>query len=147
MINSILVLRSTDDSFATIDISVMDLYEGEVEFCKVGAAPTFIKREDYVEAIRAATLPAGILSEVEVELIHKKVNNGDLVIMLSDGIIDSFKHCQDSVKEVQNLLQNMDTKNPQKMADDLMDAALSHCQDKEPEDDMLVLVSKIWRSK
>ncbi len=147
LINSILVLRSTDDSFATIDISVMDLYEGEVEFCKVGAAPTFIKREDYVEAIRAATLPAGILSEVEVELIHKKVNNGDFVIMLSDGIIDSFKHCQDSVKEVQNLLQNMDTKNPQKMADDLMDAALSHCPKKEPEDDMLVLVSKIWRSK
>lgn len=147
LINSILVLRSTDDSFATIDISVMDLYEGEVEFCKVGAAPTFIKREDYVEAVRAATLPAGILSEVEVELIHKKVNNGDFVIMLSDGIIDSFKQCQDSVKEVQNLLQNMDTKNPQKMADDLMDAALSHCPDKEPEDDMLVLVSKIWRSK
>jgi len=147
LINSILVLRSTDDSFATIDISVIDLYEGEVEFCKVGAAPTFIKREDYVEVIKAATLPAGILSEVEVELIHKKVNNGDFVIMLSDGIIDSFKHCQDSVKEVQNLLQNMDTKNPQKMADDLLNAALSHCPNNEPEDDMMVMVSKIWRAR
>lgn len=147
LINSILVLRATDDSFATIDISVIDLYEGEVEFCKVGAAPTFIKREDYVETIRAASLPAGILSEVEVEMIHKKVGNGDFLIMLSDGIIDSFKNCQDSVKEVQNILQSMDTRNPQKMADDLMDEAISRCENNEPVDDMLVLVSKIWRSK
>lgn len=147
LINSILVLRSTDDSFATIDITVVDLYEGEVEFCKVGAAPTFIKREDYVETIRAASLPAGILSDVEVELIHKKVGNGDFLIMLSDGIIDSFKDCQDSVREVQDILQSMDSKNPQKIADDLMDEALSRCANKEPVDDMLVLVSKIWRSK
>ncbi len=147
LINSILVLRSTDDSFATIDISVVDLYEGEVEFCKVGAAPTFIKREDYVETIRAASLPAGILSDVEVELIHKKVGNGDFIIMLSDGIIDSFKNCQDSVREVQNILKDMDSRNPQKIADDLMDQALSHCPDKEPVDDMMVLVSKVWKAK
>ncbi len=145
LINSILVLRSTDDSFATIDISVVDLYEGEVEFCKVGAAPTFIKRDDYVDTVRAASLPAGILSDVEVELIHKKVGNGDFLIMVSDGIVDSFKNSQDSVKEVQNILQNMDSKNPQKIADDLMDEALS--RNKEPIDDMLVLVSKIWRSR
>ncbi len=147
LINSILVLRSTDDSFATIDISVVDLYQGEVEFCKVGAAPTFIKRAEYVEILRAASLPAGILSEVEVELIHKKVSSGDFVIMLSDGIIDAFKDCPDGVKEVQNLLQAMDSKNPQKIADDLMDAALSRCPRKEPVDDMLVLVSKIWRPR
>jgi stage II sporulation protein E len=84
---------------------------------------------------------------VEVELIHKKVCNGDFLIMVSDGIVDSFKNCQDSVKEVQNILQNMDSKNPQKIADDLMDEALSRCQNKEPVDDMLVLVSKIWKSR
>ncbi len=147
LINSILVLRSTDDSFATIDISVVDLYKGEVEFCKVGAAPTFIKREEYVETIKAASLPAGILSDVEVELIHKKVGNGDFMIMLSDGIIDSFKNCPDSIREVQNLILKMDSKNPQKIADDLMEEALKRCPNKEPIDDMLVLVSKIWKAK
>ncbi len=145
LINSILVLRSTDDSFATIDISVVDLYEGEVEFVKVGAAPTFIKKEDFVETVKAASLPAGILSDVEVELIHKKVGNGDFVIMVSDGIIDSFKDSEDSIKAVQSLLQDMDSKNPQKIADDLLDKALNNCPDKAPVDDMTVMVSKIWR--
>jgi len=147
LINSILVLRSNDDSFATIDMSVVDLYEGEVEFVKVGAAPTFIKRSDFVETIKTASLPAGILSEVEVELIHKKVGNGDFVIMVSDGIIDSFRDTQDSIKEVQNILQEMTSKNPQKIADDLLEEALCNCHNKVPIDDMMVMVSKVWKSK
>lgn len=145
LINSILVLKSNDETFATIDISVVDLYDGEVEFVKVGAAPTFIKREDYVETIRAASLPAGILSNVELELIHKNVNSGEYIVMVSDGIVDSFKSSEDSITEVQNVISQMTSKNPQKIADDLMEEALSRCKDKEPIDDMMVMVSKIWK--
>ncbi len=145
LINSILVLKSNDETFATIDISVVDLYDGEVEFVKVGAAPTFIKREDYVETIRAASLPAGILSNVELELIHKSVNSGEYIVMVSDGIVDSFKSSDDSITEVQNVISQMTSKNPQKIADDLMEEALSRCKDKEPIDDMMVMVSKIWK--
>lgn len=145
LINSILVLKSNDETFATIDISVVDLYDGEVEFVKVGAAPTFIKREDYVETIRAASLPAGILSNVELELIHKNVNSGEYIVMVSDGIVDSFKSSDDSITEVQNVISQMTSKNPQKIADDLMEEALSRCKDKEPIDDMMVMVSKIWK--
>lgn len=147
LINSILVLRSNDDSFATIDMSLVDLYEGEVEFVKVGAAPTFIKREEYVEAVRAASLPAGVLSDVEVELIHKKVSNGDFIIMVSDGVIDSFKNNLDSIRAVQSVIQEMTSKNPQKLADDILEAAVCNCKDKIPVDDMLVMVSKIWKAK
>lgn len=147
LINSILVLRSNDDCFATIDLSVIDLYEGEVEFVKVGAAPTFIKRSDCVEIIRTASLPAGILSDIEIELIHKKVGNGDFMIMLSDGVIDSFQAEEDCIKTVQGILQDMTSKNPQKIADDLLEQALACCKDKIPVDDMMVMVSKIWKTK
>lgn len=147
LINSLLVLKSNDDSFATIDISVVDLYEGEVEFVKVGAAPTFIKRKEFVEIVKTASLPAGIMSDLELELVHKKVDNGDFVIMLSDGIIDSFQATPDSVKAVQGILQNMTSKNPQKIADDLLEEALSVCNDKIPVDDMMVMVAKVWNSK
>ncbi|QNU67468.1 stage II sporulation protein E [Ruminiclostridium herbifermentans] len=147
LINSLLVLKSDDDSFATIDISVVDLYEGEVEFVKVGAAPTFIKRNDFVEIVKTASLPAGIMSDVELELVHKKVDNGDFLIMLSDGIIDAFKATPDSIKAVQGILENMTSKNPQKIADDLLEEALCACDDKKPVDDMMVLVAKVWKSK
>jgi stage II sporulation protein E len=147
LINSLLVLKSDDDSFATIDISVVDLYEGEVEFVKVGAAPTFIKRNDFVEVVKTASLPAGIMSDVELELVHKKVDNGDFLIMLSDGIIDAFKATPDSIKAVQGILENMTSKNPQKIADDLLEEALCACDDKKPVDDMMVLVAKVWKAK
>ncbi len=147
LINSLLVLKSNDDSFATIDISVVDLYEGEVEFVKVGAAPTFIKRNEFVEVVKTASLPAGIMSDVELELVHKRVDNGDFLIMLSDGIIDSFQATPDSIKAVQGILQNMTSKNPQKIADDLLEEALCACKDKNPVDDMMVMVAKVWKSK
>jgi stage II sporulation protein E len=147
LINSILVLRSNDDCFATIDLSAIDLYEGEVEFVKVGAAPTFIKRSDCVEIVRTASLPAGILSDIEIELIHKKVGNGDFMIMLSDGVIDSFQAEDDCIKTVQGILQDMTSKNPQKIADDLLEQALACCKDKIPVDDMMVMVSKVWKTK
>ena len=129
LINSLLVLKSNDDSFATIDIAVLDLYEGEVEFVKVGAAPTFIKRNEFVEIVKTASLPAGIMSDVELELVHKKVDNGDFLIMLSDGIIDSFQATPDCIKAVQGILQDMTSKNPQKIADDLLEEALCACKD------------------
>ncbi len=147
LINSLLVLKSNDDSFATIDMSVVDLYEGEVEFVKVGAAPTFIKRNEFVEIVKTASLPAGIMSDVELELVHKKIDNGDFIIMLSDGIIDSFQATPDSIKAVQGILQNMTSKNPQKIADDLLEEALCVCNDKVPVDDMMVMVAKVWKAK
>jgi stage II sporulation protein E len=147
LINSLLVLKSNDDSFATIDMSVVDLYEGEVEFVKVGAAPTFIKRNEFVEIVKTASLPAGIMSDVELELVHKKVDNGDFIIMVSDGIIDSFQATPDSIKAVQSILQNMTSKNPQKIADDLLEEALCAFNNKIPVDDMMVMVAKVWKSK
>ena len=145
LINSVLVLRSNDDSFATIDMSLIDLYSGEIEFVKVGAAPTFIKREDTVETIRAASLPAGILSELEIELIHKNISNGDFLIMVTDGITDAFKQTGKH-RTIQEEIQQLASKNPQELADNIMEAAISCCEGEQPVDDMLVLVAKVWKT-
>jgi stage II sporulation protein E len=146
LINSILVLRSNDDSFATIDMSLIDLYNGEIEFVKIGAAPTFIKHNDTIETVKAASLPAGILSDVEIELIHKKVGNGDFVIMVTDGIIDAYKQCNDSNKSLQDDIQGINSRNPQEIADRILDLAVNCCNDGQPIDDMMVLVSKVWKA-
>jgi len=78
LINSILVLKSDDDSFATIDLSAIDLYDGKIEFVKIGAAPTFIKRQNKVEVVKTVSLPAGILSDIDTELVSKNADNGIL---------------------------------------------------------------------
>jgi stage II sporulation protein E len=143
-INSILILKSSDESFSTIDLSVIDLFDGEVEFVKIGAAPTFIKESAKVESIRSTTLPAGILSNIEMELVHKKVENGDFIIMTSDGVFDAFKGSENNERALVKFLQDIESANPQHIADSILNEAYEICNGK-PGDDMTVLVAKIWK--
>jgi len=144
LINSILVLKSDDDSFATIDLCAVDLYDGKVEFVKIGAVPTFIKRPRKIEVIKTVSLPAGILSNIETELVCKNVSNGDFIIMVTDGIIDSFKQEEGGEQTLIKFIEDLDSINPQVIADSILAEACSRCRNK-PVDDMTVLVAKIWK--
>lgn len=144
LINSILVLKSDDDSFATIDLSAIDLYDGKVEFVKIGAVSTYIKRPDRVETVKTVSLPAGILSDIETEMICKNVSNGDFIIMVSDGIIDSFKSEEGGKKSLVNYIEEIENVNPQGIADIILNKAYSNSGNKAI-DDMTVLVAKVWK--
>lgn len=43
LINSTLSIKTEEDTFATLDIAILDLYAGNIEFIKNGACPTYIK--------------------------------------------------------------------------------------------------------
>ena len=52
MINSIVALKfDEDEKFSTLDLNVVDLYSGKVDFIKIGAVASFIKRSNSVEVI------------------------------------------------------------------------------------------------
>lgn len=144
LVNSALVLKSSEDLSCSIDMSIIDLFNGEVEFVKIGAAPTYIKREDKVEIIRAATLPAGILPGIDAELARRHVEAGDMIIMVTDGIIDSFAGDLPGERSLMKFIQGIDSLNPQKVADSIMEKADKFCQNK-PCDDLTVLVAKVWK--
>ncbi len=144
LINSVLVLKSDEDSFATIDMSVIDLYDGEIEFVKIGAVSTFIKHAEKVETVKSVSLPAGILSNIEIELLHRKVEDGDFVILITDGIIDAFKKDGDGDKLLQQFIEDIKSINPQETADLILNEAYKKCDGK-PIDDMLVTVAKVWK--
>jgi stage II sporulation protein E len=140
-INSMLMLKSADETFTTMDMTIIDQYKGEGEFVKIGAAPTYIKREVGVEVINAATLPIGILESVDMEVTTRRLIEGDFVIMLSDGILE----CVDrTIKDdwLRDFIEEIDTKNPQEMADLIFEEALRMSGNK-VKDDMTVIVSKI----
>ncbi|PNT91094.1 stage II sporulation protein E [Clostridium thermosuccinogenes] len=144
LINSVLVLKSNEDSFSTIDMSIIDLYSGEAEFVKIGAVPTYIKSEETVECVRSASLPAGILSDIEVELAHKRVQDGDFIIMMTDGVLDSFNVGSDGENSLKSFIAGIKSTNPQEIADSILDEAYRNYEGK-PADDMMVLAAKIWK--
>lgn len=58
LINSSMYINSKEDSYATLDVAILDLYAGNMEFMKNGACPTFIKNKKDVQVIKSVSLPA-----------------------------------------------------------------------------------------
>jgi stage II sporulation protein E len=144
-INSMMLLRSNDETYSTIDMTVINQYTGEVEFVKVGAVSTFIKHEDGVQVIRTGTLPVGILSDIDMELVKKKLKDGDFVIMVTDGVLDCNRDIVDKEKWLADMIMNINTRNPQKLAEDILKGCLEVNGGVAP-DDMTVMAAKIWET-
>lgn len=143
-INSILLLRSLGDTFATLDLAVIDLYSGETDFVKTGAAPSFIKRKGRVWTVSASSLPVGILEEIEVFRDHKPLCPGDMVVMVSDGVTGVLKD-SGLTPWIEGFLRRTDESDPQVLAENILQKALTLCHG-QPPDDMTVICMAMERS-
>ena len=144
LINSVLVLRSDEENTCTIDMSIIDLFSGEVEFIKIGAAPTFIKRSSRVETVKAATLPAGILPGLDAELARKDVEDGDMIIMVTDGVVDSMAGDEPGDRSLVQYIQQLESLNPQQVAGSILEEAVRR-SDNKPFDDLTIMAAKVWK--
>ncbi|WP_343252527.1 SpoIIE family protein phosphatase [Ligaoa zhengdingensis] len=87
MVNSALLVKSNEESLSTVDIACVDLYTGKTEFLKAGAAPSFVLRSGTVGKVESMSMPAGILRGVEFEKSTMTLREGDVIVMISDGVI------------------------------------------------------------
>lgn len=145
MINSSMCLNAEDDSYATLDIAIFDLYEGNVEFIKNGASPTYIKDRRHVDIIKNITLPAGILNNIELKISDRDISENEILVMCSDGIAESNAEYENKELWLKYLLEQMETENVQKMADIILAEAIDNNYGI-PKDDMTVIVCKIERN-
>ena len=142
-VNSIMGMKfSEDEKFTTLDLNIIDLYSGEADFIKVGGVASFIKRGEEIRVIKSESLPFGILDSVDVNSVKKKLKHGDIVITLSDGVIDVDKNNQGSHLWLEEYLRFADT-NPESLSRDILEKAKILSGGKVT-DDMTVLVSKIY---
>lgn len=88
MANSLMGLRSPGETYATLDLTLVDLDTGHAEVVKVGASPTFLMRDGNVKVIRAQSLPLGILDSTDPHTTRFKVRSDDTIVMVTDGILE-----------------------------------------------------------
>lgn len=86
LINSVMVTKSRDESFATFDSVRLDLDKCVMMSIKSGAASTIIKRGGDVIKISAPTFPIGITGQAEIYTTQYDLEQDDMIIMFSDGI-------------------------------------------------------------
>jgi len=142
-VNSIMAMKfNEDEKFTTMDLNIVDLYTGEAEFIKIGGVVSFIKRGKDIKVIKSNSLPFGILDSVDLTTEKFKLKHGDIIVAISDGVLDIDKNNIGSYAWLEEYLEYSDT-NPAALSRDILEKAMVLSNGK-VKDDMTVLVSKIY---
>jgi len=95
LINSELNLNKNDEMYASIDMSILDLYKGELSMLKNGACNTYVKNKKNVSVYLSKEMPIGIVEEINLSKENVDLEDGDIILMCSDGLLDSQDEMSD----------------------------------------------------
>ncbi|MFD1706510.1 stage II sporulation protein E [Siminovitchia sediminis] len=144
-INSVLSLRTDDEVFSTLDLALVDLQTIEAKFLKIGSTPSFIKRGNKIKKIESGNLPIGILDEFDVDVVTEQLRDGDLIVMMSDGVFEGPKHVENYELWMKRKLKELQTDDPQAVSDLIMEEVIRTRSGMIP-DDMTIVAAKIKRN-
>lgn len=142
MLNTAMVMGREEVKFSTIDMSLFDLYTGTLELIKAGASTTFVKSQNGVERIKSTSLPIGVMSKLEPDYTERQLQDGDLVIMVTDGVMDALPVGEQDFL-MQMIIEGTRIQNPKELAHHILEQVLE-CSGEIPLDDMTILVVGIW---
>ena len=135
------LINKNEEIFATLDIAIIDLYLGNIEFIKSGACPTYIKNNKKIQIIKANSLPTGMVETNQIETFDKDITSGDIMLMCSDGILDANIEYKNKELWIKYLLEDIETNNTRKIANLVLNEAIDN-NFGNIKDDMSVIVCK-----
>lgn len=145
MINAAIAAQTQCCNLTTLDLCMLDLHNGEAEFLKAGAASSFCKRGKIVQEITSDMLPLGSFTELSPMSQTYSLMDGDMVIMMSDGVTDCFEDESGNSRLCEIIARN-NAVNPRELSDYLLQYAIN-CQGGRIRDDMTILVAGVWETK
>lgn len=119
-INKLLTF-SKEETFACVDIAVIDLDSGEADVVKIGSPLGFILSGNTVKVLEGSSLPLGILDSLHPDTAAYTLAENDILLFLSDGITDAFG----STTDLYDVLKSIPARNPQELVDTLLQQALT----------------------
>lgn len=137
-VNKLLTFNK-EESFACVDIAVVDLDSGKADIVKIGSPSGFILSGTTLKILESATLPLGILESLHPVTASHVLEEDDVLLFLSDGITSAFG----STSDLYEILKTVPTANPQQLADGLLYRALEAYGGKAM-DDMTVLAVRLF---
>ena len=145
LINNSLINRNKE-SYASLDIAIVDLYIGNIEFIKSAACPTYIKQGKRVQMVKSNSLPTGILEGSKIQTFDKDIEQGDIMVFCSDGVLDSNVEYKNKELWIKYLLEDIETTNTQKIANLIVEEAIDNNYGI-AKDDMSVMVCKFRKKE
>ncbi|MGN1116387.1 MAG: SpoIIE family protein phosphatase, partial [Candidatus Ornithomonoglobus sp.] len=140
ILNSALCLNMNNEMFSTVDLLCIDLYSGKAEIYKIGSAETVILNGDEVKILSSNSIPVGILSDIRLDNRSISLSEGDVILMLTDGITEAG-YAASRMEWLRNIIiKPFETM--EELAKEVMDTALSKNKDV-AKDDMSVIALRI----
>lgn len=139
-VNKLLTMQKTE-AFSALDVCVVDLKNGLGDFIKMGSPSGYVISSQECKIISAGALPLGIVDSAQPVTQKIVLDDGDMILLFTDGIADSFSDDQ----KIADFLKNNCSSNPQVVADRLLEQALAN-NDGRAKDDMTVLAVKIFNN-
>ncbi len=124
VVNSALLVKSNDESLATLDCASVDMFTGRVDLYKAGAPATYIIKGGRVSKCELTSMPAGILRGIEFAKRTAVLSHGDYIILVSDGITDCGTDWLSALPDLNEELS------AQELADDILEKALELASEK-----------------
>lgn len=138
-VNAALLIKSREESLATLDVAVIDEFTGRLDCYKAGAATTLLRSGERVSRIERPGLPIGILPDVSFEHCHDRLAAGDILLMMSDGAL------ADGVAAVEQILADHPVEEGiQALCDRVADAA--RAASREHPDDITVAALRLTKT-
>ena len=131
---------NANERFFSLDICMIDRERQRATFYKKGATPTFLVRNHQIELINLAQLPVGVMSDQEVDHVTLSLEEDDVLLMCSDGIVEQYP----DIKELEQVILNQMGKSPKNIAKNILQATVSKHKGK-IKDDMMDLVVEYKR--
>ena len=96
-VNRILMRRSREDVYATLDAVSFDLNAGTAELLKFGTPPSYLLRGRTLYALTGEALPCGIVEDVKPTVIPLRFDRGDVLLLCTDGVTDALQDRLESI--------------------------------------------------
>ena len=144
LVNAYLAEKNKGEHFTTLDMLLLDLYTGVGHLVKYGAATTYVCRGNWMECIKSTSLPVGVMEDAGCECSSKKYYAGDLIVMVSDGVLDSilFENKDDYMH---TLLETLKDEEPETVVEAVIQDIRSVCG-KRLKDDATIIVCKVMKN-
>ncbi len=135
-----LLTFNKEESFACVDIAIVDLNSGKADIVKIGSPFGFILSGNTVKVLENASLPLGILDAIHPVTAEYALGENDMLVFISDGIADAFG----STADLYENLRSIPAHNPQQLADCLLERALQSYGGA-AKDDMTAVAVRLFR--
>ena len=140
-VNKLLTFNK-EESFACVDIAVVDLNSGQADIVKIGSPCGFILSGSAVKILEGSALPLGILDCMRPDSASYDLHENDVLLFVSDGITDAFS----SITDLYEVLKRVPMRNPQQLADSVLNRALE-AYGGIAKDDMTAVAVRLFKPK